>query len=575
MVKGLHLPPRHRKGIVALLHKHLPGVEVWAYGSRVNDQSHEGSDLDLVLRGPRLAEIDTSQLADFIEALQDSTIPFLVEARDWARLPKSFHSEIERAHVVLAAAAQDGRSEGGLRGFIRPAPPTLRDSDLDSEWSVDSVGDFFDLVTGYAFKSPDFCDDGIRVIKIKNVKAGHFSKHQFSYVSPDFLDTRSEKIALADDLLISMSGNRHDGSPETWVGKVAFFREEDTYLINQRVGALRLKRNAGFDPRFASFLLSSHPYQELFISIATSSGGQANLSPKQILGASVRYPEIGEQRALAHILGTLDDKIELNRRINETLEAMARALFKSWFVDFDPVRAKMAGRDTGLPKRLADLFPDRMVDSELGKIPEGWRQGTLADLARLNPESWSSRNAPDCILYVDLANTKWGYINDIQEYTWEGAPSRGRRVLRLGDTIVGTVRPRNGSFALIDRDGLTGSTAFAVLRPRNAAEREIVWCAATSGDAIERLAHLADGGAYPAVRPRGVLDTAVVLPDARVRLAFSSLAAPFLNRMGATQRESRTLATLRDTLLPKLISGQVRVGGVLAMMEGGDLGRAT
>ena len=391
MVKGLHLPPRHRKEIVALLHKYLPGVEVWVYGSRVNGRSHEGSDLDLVLRGPRLAEIDTSRLADFIEALQDSTIPFLVEARDWARLPKSFHSEIEREHVVLAAAAQDGRSEGGLRGFIRPAPPTLRDSDLDSEWSVDSVGDFFDLVTGYAFKSPDFCDDGIPVIKIKNVKAGHFSKHQFSYVSPDFLDTRSEKIALADDLLISMSGNRHDGSPETWVGKVAFFREEDTYLINQRVGALRLKRNAGLDPRFASFLLSSHPYQELFISIATSSGGQANLSPKQILGASVRYPEIGEQRAIARILGTLDDKIELNRCMNETLEAMAQALFKSWFVDFDPVRAKMAGRDTGLPQDLADLFPDRLVDSELGEIPEGWEVVPLPELIEVNQKDHYKR----------------------------------------------------------------------------------------------------------------------------------------------------------------------------------------
>ena len=108
MVKGLHLPPRHRKEIVALLHKHLPGVEVWAYGSRVNGQSHEGSDLDLALRGPRLAEIDTSRLADFIEALQDSTIPFLVEARDWARLPKSFHSEIERAHVVLVEREKSG-----------------------------------------------------------------------------------------------------------------------------------------------------------------------------------------------------------------------------------------------------------------------------------------------------------------------------------------------------------------------------------------------------------------------------------------------------------------------------------
>ena len=96
MVEGLHLSPRYRKEIVALLHKHFPGVEVWAYGSRVNGRSHDGSDLDLVLRGPKLAKIETSQLADFIEALQASTIPFLVEARDWARLPGSFHCEIDR-----------------------------------------------------------------------------------------------------------------------------------------------------------------------------------------------------------------------------------------------------------------------------------------------------------------------------------------------------------------------------------------------------------------------------------------------------------------------------------------------
>ena len=117
MVKGLHLPPRHCEEIGVLLHKHLPGVEVWAYGSRVNGQSHNGSDLDLVLRGPQLAEIDTSRLADFIEALQDSTIPFLVEVRDWARLPESFHHEIEREHVVLVAGSGEAvREEFGSGG---------------------------------------------------------------------------------------------------------------------------------------------------------------------------------------------------------------------------------------------------------------------------------------------------------------------------------------------------------------------------------------------------------------------------------------------------------------------------
>ena len=106
MAESLHLSSRHRKEIVALLHKHLPGVEVWAYGSRVNGRSHDGSDLDLVLRGPKLAEIDISRLADFTEALQDSTIPFLVEVRDWARLSESFHHEIEREHVVLVESGE-------------------------------------------------------------------------------------------------------------------------------------------------------------------------------------------------------------------------------------------------------------------------------------------------------------------------------------------------------------------------------------------------------------------------------------------------------------------------------------
>ena len=132
---------------------------------------------------------------------------------------------------------------------------------------------------------------------------------------------------------------------------------------------------------------------------------------------------------------------------------------------------------------------------------------------------------------------------------------------------MGTVRPGNGSFALIDRDGLTGSTGFAVLRPRNETQREIVWCAATSHYSIERLAHLADGGAYPAVKPGAVLDTRVVLPDTRLRRAFSSLARPLLSRPQENRREARILATLRDTLLPRLISGKIRVREASKLVE--------
>ncbi len=276
-------------------------------------------------------------------------------------------------------------------------------------------------------------------------------------------------------------------------------------------------------------------------------------------------PPLTEQRAIAHILGTLDDKIELNRRMSETLEAMARALFKAWFVDFEPVRAKMEGRWRrgeslpGLPAHLYDLFPDRLVDSKLGEIPEGWEAATLERVAVLNPEVWTKDTRPAEIRYVDLSNTKWGRIEAVTLYSSIDAPSRAQRVLRVGDTIVGTVRPGNGSYALISEPGLTGSTGFAVLRPKAPNCTELVYLAATSHENIEALAHLADGAAYPAVRPEVVAATPAVLPSESVLGAFSRLARAQLQKIAHNERESRTLTALRDALLPKLISGELRV----------------
>lgn len=270
----------------------------------------------------------------------------------------------------------------------------------------------------------------------------------------------------------------------------------------------------------------------------------------------VEVPPIPEQRAIAATLGALDDKIELNRKMNATLEAMARALFRDWFVDFGPTRAKMEGRAPYLSPDLWSLFPARLDDE--GK-PEGWAMGTLNDLASLNAESWTARNAPAQVAYVDLANTKWGSIDKVEDYAWDDAPSRARRILRAGDTIVGTVRPGNGSFSYVGEDGLTGSTGFAVLRPLHPRDRAFVWCAATSTENIDRLAHLADGGAYPAVRPDAVAATEAVIPGAGVLEAFRGAVSTNLDLMEANKTESRTLAQTRDLLLPRLMSGELRV----------------
>jgi type I restriction enzyme S subunit len=203
--------------------------------------------------------------------------------------------------------------------------------------------------------------------------------------------------------------------------------------------------------------------------------------------------------------------------------------------------------------------PDRFVDSELGEIPEGWAGGTLANFSVLNPEVWLKDTRPAAIQYVDLSNTKWGRIEVITPYIAADAPSRAQRVLRPGDTIIGTVRPGNGSYALISEAGLTGSTGFAVLRPRSKNCIEFVYLAASCRENIEALAHLADGGAYPAVRPEVVAATPGVVPNNDVRSEFSGLTGALLAKIAHNDRECRTLATLRDTLLPKLISGELRV----------------
>jgi len=310
----------------------------------------------------------------------------------------------------------------------------------------------------------------------------------------------------------------------------------------------------GNDKRFAYYFLKHFDFRSF-----NSGSAQPSLNRNFIHPVPVDVPPVNEQRTIAHILGALDDKIELNHRMNETLEAMARTLFKSWFVDFDPVHAKAEGRDPGLPKPLADLFPDSFEDSELGEIPTGWQIGTLANLSLLNPESWSKDTRPETIDYVDLSNTKWGRIEAITSYSANDAPSRAQRVLRAWDTIVGTVRPGNGSYALVSSNGLTGSTGFAVLRPRKPEYQAFTYLAATATESIEALAHLADGGAYPAVRPEVVASTTTMRPSDSVIAEFSKIANPLLEKMAQNETESRTLAALRDTLLPKLISGELRI----------------
>jgi type I restriction enzyme, S subunit len=441
---------------------------------------------------------------------------------------------------------------------------------MAGEWAEATVGDAFDLVNGYAFKSADFIDQGVPVIKIKNVKAGEFSAHDFSYVSEDFLKNRSNKLACFGDLLISMSGNRHDGSPETWVGKVAQFRKTNNHFINQRVGALRVKKDVQMDSRFASFLLSSMSYQELFIAIATSSGGQANLSPAQILGAPMRYPPVPEQRAIAHILGTLDDKIELNRRRNQTLEAMARALFKDWFVDFGPVRAKMEGRVRYLPAGLWQLFPDRLDDK--GK-PEGWRRSTIGSEvtvcggstpSTIEPTFWKG-GEHHWATPKDLSGLKFPVLLDTdRKITDAGIDKISSGLLPVGTVLLSSRAPIG--YLAIAEVPTAINQGFIAMKCDGILPKVFVlfWC----GENMNVILGNANGSTFQEISKSNFRPIPVVVPPEPILKAFQERTGPLYRHVVENERESKALAQLRDTLLPKLISGDLRIADAEKFLEG-------
>ena len=442
---------------------------------------------------------------------------------------------------------------------------------LPNGWKRITLGEVADFVNGdrgenYPTQS-DRVGAGVPFINTGHIEpSGRLTNAGMDYITRDSFERMRSGKVKPGDIVYCLRGST--------IGKTAWNHFAEGTIASSLV-IVRAKAHSC--QAYLYFYLTS-PLGKQLAAQHDNGSAQPNLSVRALSKYPLPLPPLDEQRAIAHILGTLDDKIELNRRMSETLEAMARALFKSWFVDFlpvranmearnrkartqtgDPIRAKAEGRDPGLPKPLADLFPDAFEDSELGEIPKWWGVGTLSDVASLNPESWSKETCPEVINYIDLSNVKWGSIDAVVGYTQEDAPSRAQRVLRSGDTIVGTVRPGNGSYAFINADGLTGSTGFAVLRPHRSEYAQFIYLAATAAENIEVLAHLADGGAYPAVRPDIVIATPIIRPRDKVLARFSIFSDSLLARIAQNERESRTLATLRDTLLPKLISGELRV----------------
>jgi type I restriction enzyme, S subunit len=413
---------------------------------------------------------------------------------------------------------------------------------MAGEWTSTTLEDVCTTITDGAHLSPredprglpmasvkDLTRHGIELGDCKRISATDFAKLKRQGCMPEW-----------GDVLIAKDGN-------SALDTVCVHRLREEVVLLSSVAILR--PNARVDSDFLHYYLDA-PQIRAFLKAGFRSGSAIpRVVLKDFRRAPVTLPPLNQQRAIAHILGTLDDKIELNRRMNETLEAMARALFKSWFVDFDPVRARAECRDPGLPKPLADLFPNRMEITAFYTAPGGWRVLHWGELVTL-----------------EYGKSLEGYAGEEKPVPVYGTNGRIGSCAKPLCENAGIIIGRKGAYRGVhwcSEPFFVIDTAFFVAAK---SPIELRWA---YYELLRRDINSMDSGsAIPSTSRADFYGLEVLTPPLEFQQAFVRLLTPCWARQEQNAAESRTLAALRDTLLPKMISGELRIPVAEKLVDG-------
>jgi type I restriction enzyme S subunit len=409
---------------------------------------------------------------------------------------------------------------------------------MSSDWRTVKLSEVaIEVTVGFVgTMTNEYIDHGIPFLRSLNVDRFKINSRDIRYVSRDFHSRISKSRLIPGDVVIVRTGKP---------GTCAVIPEElpesnCSDLVIVRCGSEILNR---FFCYYVNSAASNHIAAHLVGAV------QQHFNVASAKTMEIPLPPIQEQKAIAHILGTLDDKIELNRKTNETLEAMAKALFKSWFVDFDPVRAKAEDRPTGLPAEISDLFPDSFEDSKLGEIPSGWsivQLGDLIELAYGKPLKEEQRNGG---IYSVFGSN--GVVGSHDDYLVE-AP--GIVIGRKGNP--GTVEWSERNFYPID-------TTFFVVNKKTGLGMRFLFYSLKN----QNLADLSADSAVPGLNRNHAYLNAQMLPPAKVACAFESYSEVIFKRREVLADEIIALSATRDALLPKLISGEICIPDAEKLLE--------
>ncbi len=410
-------------------------------------------------------------------------------------------------------------------------------------------------------KGKGFVPYGINYIKSESITPdGTIEVSKFAFIDEKTHAALARSQLQAGNVLFSMAG--------VYLGKTAVVAPEHLPAnTNQAVGIITLDKSKA-DSRFVHYSIQS-PACRSWVARSAAQSAQPNFNLQEIGDLPIPEISLEAQRAIAHILGTLDDKIELNRKQSEALETMARALFKAWFVDFEPVRAKLEGRWQrgqsllGLPAHLYDLFPDRLVDSELGEIPEGWEVSALGEVCSylnrgLSPKYTDSGGVlvlnQKCVRNFSIDFSK-ARRHDVAQRKIDG------RVLELGDVLVNSTGVGTlGRVAQVCRLAETTIVDSHVTVVRSGPRIDPMYLGGFMGMKQAEIEAMGEGSTGQTELSRAKLGALrILLPTDLVLSHFSRHAKTISERISAKQEASELFSQLRDTLLPKLISGELRV----------------
>ena len=325
------------------------------------------------------------------------------------------------------------------------------------------------------------------------------------------------------------------------------------------------------DNLFAYYLVRTPKFKTYAVGHMAGTSGRQRVPSSSVSEYELSIPGLIEQKAIASILGALDDKIEVNQKMNRTLEEITRTIFKSWFVDFDPVRAKMEGRPTGLPSDISDLFPDELVDSELGQIPKGWKVGTVKELGKVvcgkTPPTKNPNNFGEKYPFITIPDIRTGGIinRHTERYISEkGATFLNGKLLPAGSVCVSCIATP-GLVTLTTSDSFTNQQINSIIPKSPKAQYFSLLTALRMGNQI--LSSGGGGSVFLNLNTSHFKELPVLLPEIILINAFSDTVESFFKRIELCLEETTILTSLRDTLLPKLISGEVRVPDAEKFLE--------